>query len=927
MNRDGRTLVSFLQSVGGVLLLLALISCQAWAQAPSTNSVSPINTTKAVQKMPVVALSFELYDDHTADIILEFESSLESKFNFPQLLSTALSCQLRGVELTRDPDRNKTVLNAECDIPIRMSHFAQTGSLDLSRLVAILNVEPKPDFVLNISLPSPDFVRCDPTPMEFHPSANTANCSYFLESTDRLPEAIHFQYGYSFSYFARVTSLLGFLLLLPVAATFWFRSRSRLSTEETKPAIWFAYRRFLTWTALFGALLWWTAVDLLRADEIVNFLIPAMKRSDALASTAFSWILLWLPPACTYLFCLALSAPMQSMRGTNYTQKEIFNRSFWAVARFVFPLPLIALGVMELFNSPRMGVLLLVAGFIVGRFTTRRFVRAYGLELHALSSGELRDRAFALAEKAGTKLNQLFVLPTEAMRMANAFAHAAQNIYLTDYLLKNLDKAEVDAVVAHEMAHLQRKHIRWRSVATILLIAGYVFSNILLDRWVPRAFPTGPTFYGLLLLVFFFVSRRNEFVADAGSAKLTGNAEAMITALARLTRLNTMPLQWGKLDEKILTHPSTLRRINRLANDAGINEARVSELLHGSFAPPADTYPIPRTALPAGKIFSTRYKTQLAGKSAWGILLTTVIVPACVALAAHWARFEGEMLLLAYLLGMIGTLTADLLLLNFLPVRGHKKMEKLLRQKFLPEGTSTANGSGLFVGLAPDSGPRIYEGNWAWDFGFLTLTPESLYYQGEEAQFSLACGEISSINLGPGPTGWFRAPSVYIAWRDSAGRETVFNLRPLRAGSVMEMAARTRQLADDLQNWLALRPPASNPVLLPAGSVVHRLGVPEFGKVTSMPPRDLVRGQFLARDFYLNTFLAVGTIVVFGLRFPVIDDLVRSFDSANPNPSYGGLYVLLVVWVSRVFVFLPYWRARENPTINNTPPASPQTTQ
>jgi hypothetical protein len=208
MNRDGRTLVSFLQSVGGVLLLLALISCQAWAQAPSTNSVSPINTTKAVQKMPVVALSFELYDDHTADIILEFESSLESKFNFPQLLSTALSCQLRGVELTRDPDRNKTVLNAECDIPIRMSHFAQTGSLDLSRLVAILNVEPKPDFVLNISLPSPDFVRCDPTPMEFHPSANTANCSYFLESTDRLPEAIHFQYGYSFSYFARVTSLL-----------------------------------------------------------------------------------------------------------------------------------------------------------------------------------------------------------------------------------------------------------------------------------------------------------------------------------------------------------------------------------------------------------------------------------------------------------------------------------------------------------------------------------------------------------------------------------------------------------------------------------------------------------------------------------------------------------------------------------------------
>jgi Zn-dependent protease with chaperone function len=922
-----RHFVPFQCRIGQMLLLLALISCQLLAQPSSTKSAGPIDSSKTAQEIHTVELSVDLYDDRTAGILLEFESSLEPKFNSPQILSAALGCQLRAMELTRNTERNTTLLTAECDIPVRRSRFAHTGSLVLSPIVAILNFEPKPDFILSITVPNHDYVRCEPMPTEFHPSADIANCLYFLKSTDRVPETIHFRSGYRFGHVARMAGILGFLLLLPVGATFWFRRRSLQSSEETKPAIWFAYRRFLTWTALFGALFWWAAIDLLQADEFVKFLLPAPEWGDAFISVTIPWILLWLPAAFIYLVCLALSEPMQSMRGTNYTQKQIFNRSFWAVARFVLPLPLIALGIMELFNTPRVGVLLLVAGFIVGRFTTRKFVRAYGLELHALSSGELRDRAFALAEKAGTKLNQLFVLPTEAVRMANAFAHAAQNIYLTDYLLKNLDKAEVDAVVGHEIAHLQKKHVRWRSMATILLIGGYIFSTIVLERWIPRAFPNGPIFYGLFLLLFFFVSRRNEFAADAGSAKLTGNAEAMITALARLTRLNTMPLQWGKLDEKILTHPSTLRRIMRLASDAGIQEARVSELLSGSFAPPGDTYPIPPTALPAGKIFSTRYKTQLASKSAWWIMLATVVLPVCVALAAHWGQLEGGKLFLAYSLGLFGTIAVDVALLNFLPMRGLKKMEELLHQKIQSGSASPAGRSGLFVGLAPDSGPRVYEGNWAWDFGFLILTPDFLAYQGEETRFSLARGEITSITLGSGPTGWFRVPSVYIVWRDAACREAVFNLRPLRAGSIIEMAAKTRQLAEDLQNWLALRPPASNSVLVSTGSSGLHLGVPGFGQVTSMPPRALVRGQYLIRDFFLNTFLAIGAIVVFGLGFPLIDDIFRFSDLASPSPSYGGLYVLIVVWVARAFVLLPYWRARENPAADKAPSATPQTSQ
>jgi Zn-dependent protease with chaperone function len=927
MKPGNRHFVSFQRVIAGVLLLLPLISCQGWAKPASPKPAGSTDTGAAAREPRTVELSLDLYSDRTADVMLEIDSSLKRKYNFPQVLSSALDCQLRAIDLTRDNERSTSILNAECAIPFDRSRFARAGSINLRPINTILNFESKRDFILMISVPQHDFVRCDPVPTEFHQAANSARCMYFFSSSGRVPESIYFQSGYSRGHVLRMTGILGFLLLLPVAATFWFRRRSRLSSAETRPAIWFAYRRFLTWTALFGALLWWATLDLLRAPEFAGFLLPGSKWTDDFAFVAIPWILLWLPPACIYLLCLALSAPMQSMRGTHYSQKQILNRSFWAVARFALPLPLLAFGIMELFNSPRLGVLLLIAAFIAGRFTTRRFVRAYGLELHALSSGELRDRAFALAEKAGTKLNQLFVLPAEGIRMANAFAHAAHNIYLTDYLLKNLNRAEVDAVVAHEIAHLEKKHIGWRTVLTILLIAGYACSAILLERWVPPSFPNGPIFYGLFLLIFFFLSRRNEFVADAGSVKLTGNAEAMITALVRISRLNTMPLHWGKLDEKVLTHPSTLRRIRRLASEAGIDEARISELLSNSSAPPAEGYAIPRTALPAGKIFSSRYKAQLAGKLAWRIMLTAAVLPAGVAIAAHWGQLEGEKLLLAYSLGLFVTLAADLALLNFLPMRGLKKMEQLLRLKLRSESTGGIDIHSLFVGLAPDSGPRIYEGNWAWDLGFIILTPELLSYQGEESGFSLARGDISSIYLGPGPTGWFTTPSVYIAWRETAGHEAVFNLRPLGAKSMVEMAVKTRQLADDLQNWQARRPPASNPVLVSAASAGQNLGIPKFAQVTSTPPRALVRGQYLVRDFFLNTLLAIGTMVLFGLGFPLVDDLFRSSDSPNLNSSYGGLYVLLVVWLARLFVLLPFWRTSGNPTGNEAATRAPQASQ
>src|ERR1700756_5257713 len=79
---------------------------------------------------------------------------------------------------------------------------------------------------------------------------------------------------------------------------------------------------------------------------------------------------------------------------------------------------------------------------------------------HALTTGELRDRVFAIAKTAGVKITQIFILPSGKGQVANAYATGNQSVMFTDYLLQHLTKREVIAVAAHEVAHLQLGHVK-----------------------------------------------------------------------------------------------------------------------------------------------------------------------------------------------------------------------------------------------------------------------------------------------------------------------------------------------------------------------------------------------------------------------------------------------------------------------------------
>ena len=173
----------------------------------------------------------------------------------------------------------------------------------------------------------------------------------------------------------------------------------------------------------------------------------------------------------------------------------------------------------------------------------------------------------------------------------NAFATGATKnsslVAVSTGLLDHMTRDEVEAVLAHEMAHVGNG-----DMVTLTLIQGIVntfvvFLARIVSSMVARN-NDGSTSQGtyfmvsmVLQVVFGFLasiivmwfSRQREYRADAGAAKLVG-APKMIAALQRLKgstsdlpqTMTAMGIASESKDSWFSTHPSLDNRINRLKN-------------------------------------------------------------------------------------------------------------------------------------------------------------------------------------------------------------------------------------------------------------------------------------------------------------------------------------------------------------------------
>src|SRR5439155_22021609 len=77
--------------------------------------------------------------------------------------------------------------------------------------------------------------------------------------------------------------------------------------------------------------------------------------------------------------------------------------------------------------------------------------------------------------------------------------------------------------------------------------------------------------------------------------------------------------------------------------------------------------------------------------------------------------------------------------------------------------TQEAEEDGIFVGLLPRGSVSPEDGFYAWDIGFLWLSPDCLVYQGERAAFSLSREMMNGISIQKGPLAWRRTYGVMIS--------------------------------------------------------------------------------------------------------------------------------------------------------------------
>lgn len=200
-----------------------------------------------------------------------------------------------------------------------------------------------------------------------------------------------------------------------------------------------------------------------------------------------------------------------------------------------------------------------------------------------------------LSRKAGIPMPEVAIFDSPA---PNAFATGASKksslVAVSTGLLRNMNQDEVEAVLAHEVAHIANG-----DMVTLTLIQGVVntfvifFARVIagaIDNATRSNSQSGQGLGGMayfaivmvLELVFgilasiivFWFSRQREFRADAGSAQLVGR-DKMIAALRRLqqgqeSQLDGSMMAFGiqsesrRFSELFLTHPPLEKRIHAL---------------------------------------------------------------------------------------------------------------------------------------------------------------------------------------------------------------------------------------------------------------------------------------------------------------------------------------------------------------------------
>ena len=203
-----------------------------------------------------------------------------------------------------------------------------------------------------------------------------------------------------------------------------------------------------------------------------------------------------------------------------------------------------------------------------------------------VEEGELKEGIFKLAEKVKFKASGIFIMDASTRSThGNAYftgVFGKKRIVLFDTLVKNLKPRQIVAVLAHELGHFKLKHVRWGLIRS-LVMTGFLFYTLSLcinleSFYLAFGFTKVSNYAALVVfslwfsLVSFiisplmsFISRQNEFAADAFALEVTGNSKDLGEALITLSETNhSMPISHPLYSLFYYSHPPIIERLEAM---------------------------------------------------------------------------------------------------------------------------------------------------------------------------------------------------------------------------------------------------------------------------------------------------------------------------------------------------------------------------
>jgi heat shock protein HtpX len=228
-------------------------------------------------------------------------------------------------------------------------------------------------------------------------------------------------------------------------------------------------------------------------------------------------------------------------------------------------------------------------------FSDKMVLRMYNAqEVDESSAPQFYRMVRELAQRAQLPMPRVYLINEDA---PNAFAtgrnpeHAA--VAATTGILRVLSERELRGVMAHELAHVRHRDILISTVSATMAGAISMLANFAMffGGRDSEGRPQNPI-VGLLVmllaplaasLIQMAISRAREFEADRGGAEISGDPQALASALQKIHRyaqgmpmeaaerhpetaqmMIMNPLSGGGLRGLFSTHPSTEERVARL---------------------------------------------------------------------------------------------------------------------------------------------------------------------------------------------------------------------------------------------------------------------------------------------------------------------------------------------------------------------------